>query len=169
MKNIQDIDKNFKVETKINKPDIEFYSIDSEPFKLHGVFYENGKYRRLPESVAREVSEGVYYLHANTAGGRVRFKTDSPYIAINVKMTPIIRKTLRRIFGSNVIAVGGKNKVFIRGERVFSSAVGDIERTLYAVKQNKAVKTPFLVYHRHFFRDIFARNQIFNSIFIKHK
>ena len=50
MKNIQDIDKNFKVETKINKPDIEFYSIDSEPFKLYGVFYENGKYRRMPES-----------------------------------------------------------------------------------------------------------------------
>lgn len=100
MKNIQDIDKNFKVETKINKPDIEFYSIDSEPFKLYGVFYENGKYRRLPESVAREVSEGVYYLHANTAGGRVRFKTDSPYIAINVKMGSIGKMPHFAITGS---------------------------------------------------------------------
>lgn len=86
MKNIQEIDKNFKVDTKIERDDIKFYSINTSPFKIYGVFYEDGKYRRLPKDTARGVSDGVYHLHANTAGGRVRFKTDSSYVAINVKM-----------------------------------------------------------------------------------
>ena len=54
--------------------------------KVYGVFKENGKYRRMPEGVAKSVSEGVYALHSNTAGGRVKFVTDSPYIAIHAKM-----------------------------------------------------------------------------------
>ena len=32
MKSISEIDKNFKVETGIEKDDIKFYSIDEEPF-----------------------------------------------------------------------------------------------------------------------------------------
>lgn len=83
---ISEIDKNFKVETKLNKSDIVFYDVKSEPFSLYGVFYENEKFRRLPEGVAKSVSDGVYWLHANTAGGRVKFKTSSKYIAIHTKM-----------------------------------------------------------------------------------
>ncbi len=83
---ISKIDKNFKVETKINKGDIEFYSVRSSPFSVHGLIYTGGKFRRMDEDVARQVSHGVYGLHTNTAGGRVRFKTDSPYVAINAKM-----------------------------------------------------------------------------------
>ena len=84
MKDISTIDKNFKIETKIDKPDIKFYDADVEPFKVYGVFRENGMYRRIPEAVAKTVNEGVLRLHANTAGGRVRFKTDSAYIALKV-------------------------------------------------------------------------------------
>ena len=56
----------------------------SEPFKIYGVYYEDGKFRRMPEKVAKTVSEGVYRLHACTTGGRIRFKTNSPYVAISV-------------------------------------------------------------------------------------
>lgn len=86
MSNISEIDKNFKIETKIGKKDIKFYSADSTPFKVHGVFKENGLYRRMPEDVAKKVSDGVYWLHTNTAGGRVRFTTDSSYVSIHAKM-----------------------------------------------------------------------------------
>ncbi len=89
MKNISEVDTNFKVETNIQKDDIKFYNALSAPFMLYGVFYENKKLRRLPELVAKSVSDGVHYLHSNTAGGRVRFKTDSPYIAIVAKMPTI--------------------------------------------------------------------------------
>lgn len=86
MSDISKIDSNFAIETKIDKEDIKFYKIDEAPFKIYGVFRENGKFRRMPENVAKSVSEGVYALHSNTAGGRVRFVTDSPYIAIYAKM-----------------------------------------------------------------------------------
>ncbi len=84
MKSIYEIDKNFKIDTKIQKDDINFF--DAKKLDVFGVFYENGMYRRLPENVAKSISDGVYHLHTNTAGGRVRFKTDSPYIAISAKM-----------------------------------------------------------------------------------
>ncbi|MBP3337232.1 MAG: hypothetical protein J6L59_02350 [Clostridia bacterium] len=86
MLDISKVDGNFTIETKIDKKDIKFYKIDEAPFKVYGVFKENGKYRRMPEDIAKSVSEGVYVLHSNTAGGRVKFVTDSPYIAIHAKM-----------------------------------------------------------------------------------
>lgn len=86
MDNISLIDSNFKVNTKLNIENIKFYDINRPPFKIYGVFFESGKYRRLPEEVAKTVNDGVYNLHTHTAGGRVRFRTDSHYIAIHAKM-----------------------------------------------------------------------------------
>lgn len=83
---ISKIDKNFKVETRIERKGLRFYDAESEPFSIHGIFREGDYFRRLPESVAKSVSDGVYYLHTNTAGGRVRFKTNSSFVAINVDM-----------------------------------------------------------------------------------
>lgn len=59
-----------------------FYNVQDEPFSVYGVFFENEKYRRLPQQVAKDVSKHIYSLHANTSGGRVRFTTDSSVIAI---------------------------------------------------------------------------------------
>lgn len=84
MKNIAEIDKNLKVETSIEREGLVFYDVDQEPFRIYGVFKENGLYRRMPEEVAKNVSEGVYGLHTNAAGGRIRFVTNSPYVAIKV-------------------------------------------------------------------------------------
>lgn len=97
---VSKVDKNFRIESKINKEDIHFYSADAEPFKLYGIFRENGKYRRMPEAVAKTVSEGVYLLHANTAGGRVRFKTDSSYIAIHAVMENICKASHGALTGT---------------------------------------------------------------------
>ena len=83
---ISEIDKNFEIQTQINKDDIEFFDIDSPPFEIRGVFKENGIYRRMPEKVATNISEGVRELHMHTAGGRVRFATDSNYVAIYAKI-----------------------------------------------------------------------------------
>lgn len=101
MKNISEIDKNFKIETKLNLPDVKFYDVKNEPFSIHGVYFEDGKFRRLPESVAKTVNEGVLGLHANTAGGRVRFMTDSSYVAINVKMPIFARMPHFALTGSS--------------------------------------------------------------------
>ncbi len=89
MSDISLIDSNFKIDSHINENGIKFYDVNQPPFRICGVFYESGKFRRLPEDIAKTVNTGVYDLHANTAGGRVRFKTDSPYVAIHTKMPGI--------------------------------------------------------------------------------
>lgn len=91
MADISKIDKNLKVESGIDKPDIDFFSGEDERFKLYGVFKENGMYRRMPEAVAKSVSDGVYGLHTNTAGGRVRFYTDSAYIVVSAVMSEVCK------------------------------------------------------------------------------
>ena len=89
--NIAEIDKNFAVQTEINKTDIRYYDALEDPFRIYGVYYHEGKFRRLPEEVAKTVSDGVLRLHSHTAGGRLRFRTNSPYVAIVAEM-PIIGK-----------------------------------------------------------------------------
>ena len=100
MANISDVDKNFKIETAIQKSDIRFLDARSAPFSLHGVFYEDGKFRRMPREVAITVNDGVSLLHANTAGGRLRFKTNSSYVAISAKMPVIGRMPHFTVCGS---------------------------------------------------------------------
>jgi len=86
LSNIAEIDKNFKVPACIKRDGVEFYNIDDAPFKIYGIYRDGEKYRRLPEAVAKATSDGVHKLHADTAGGRVRFKTDSKNVYIIAKM-----------------------------------------------------------------------------------
>ena len=54
------------------------------PFRIYGVApgAEGEQMRRLPPQVAEATSREVARLSLCTAGGRVRFATDSPYIAV---------------------------------------------------------------------------------------
>lgn len=100
MAKIDTIDRNFQIKTNIDKADVVYHSIATSPFSVHGVFYADGKYRRLPEAVAKTVSPGVYGLHANTAGGRVRFRTNSPYVALYAEMGGLGKMPHFTILGS---------------------------------------------------------------------
>ena len=84
---IQKIDKNMIFETSIKDEGVAFYDVRKPPFDLYGLCEtESGRFHRIPESVAKETNSGVVNLNYHTAGGRVRFKTDSPYVGIKVGM-----------------------------------------------------------------------------------
>ena len=100
MSDFSAIDPNFKIETKIEQADLRFYDPLQAPFQIFGVFFEDGKFRRLPESVAEATSAGVLRLHAATAGGRIRFQTESPYVAIYAKIPQICRMSHFPLSGS---------------------------------------------------------------------
>ena len=100
MRQIVDVDPNFRIDTSIDKENITFYDIQQPPFSIHGVFLENGKYRRLPEAVAKTVSNNVVELHKEPSGGRVRFQTDSTRIAIHTQM-PHVRDSAFNPMGNN--------------------------------------------------------------------
>ena len=83
-----EVDKNLIVSSTIGKYDVEFYDIKNPPFDVYGLYdYKNqDMYLRMPREVAAEVSEGVFKLNREPTGGKIRFTTDSDYIAIKTVM-----------------------------------------------------------------------------------
>lgn len=77
------LDSNFKEAGKLELEGLTYH--DARELDVYGVTYEDGLFRRMPEDIAFSVSENVGLISRECAGGRVRFVTDSPYIAIFVK------------------------------------------------------------------------------------
>lgn len=88
MGKIGQIDRNFAVQSAVETNHLKFYSVRNEPFRLYGLLTESvqSPFCRIPGPVAQRVSPGVYGLHGNTAGGRLRFRTNSTKVAIRAKM-----------------------------------------------------------------------------------
>ncbi len=94
-------DKNFIVETNIQRDGLKYIDIEnSDEMLLHGVKLIDGKYRRIPEELAKNVNECVEEMHDRPAGGRVRFITNSPYIAIHAEMVNVLKMNHFAITGS---------------------------------------------------------------------
>ncbi len=89
MKSAGEIDKNFQIEKKVLRNDLVYY--DATAFDVYGVQYADGLYRRMPDEYARTVSENVGIIAKECAGGRVRFATDSPFVAIFVKYAAVAK------------------------------------------------------------------------------
>ncbi len=86
--NIESIDKNFITPAEITEPDLIWLDAKKAPFQLYGVFYDEKEqcYLRLDKKVADATSEGVSRLNYRTAGGRIRFRTNSAFIGIKAEM-----------------------------------------------------------------------------------
>lgn len=103
MKKVAEIDKNFKLETHLEEKKISFYNIKEKPFDIYGLYHpqKGRRFTRMNPEIARKVNEGVEALNYHTAGGRVRFRTDSPYVAISVRMPSIFRMAHMPLSGSS--------------------------------------------------------------------
>jgi len=84
----------------VTKPGIQYYSIEEELFDVRGVFREKEGYVRMPRKVAKTVSMGIAEDYAHTAGGRVRFVTDSPYVAVSAVLTGIYHISIMSLMGT---------------------------------------------------------------------
>lgn len=84
-----ELDRNLVVVSKVNRPGIVFYDASEEPFRLYGLSYSDSGYCRVPREVAERVSPNVLEMHGYTAGGRIRFVTNSPYVAVHVKLKEV--------------------------------------------------------------------------------
>lgn len=88
MTDIAKHDTNLAVESSIQREGLCFCDAEEAPFQVYGVFKENGLFRRMPEAIASKISEGVSSHSTRSAGGRVRFVTSSPYVAIKTEYIP---------------------------------------------------------------------------------
>lgn len=89
MKPITAVDPNFLI-PKTNLPqDLRFFSVADHPSLVFGLLRQENCFRRLPEEIALAVSDGVYQLHWHTAGGRIRFCTNSRRLAIAARLNHV--------------------------------------------------------------------------------
>ena len=93
MESYINIDKNMIVERTVGDIPVVWRDAREEPFSIHGLYEPKSEpyFHRLPFDVAEATSEGVDKLSRESAGGRVRFSTDSPYIAIRAKFRVVGR------------------------------------------------------------------------------
>ncbi len=88
--NIGKIDKNLAFSEALQKrfPDIALYDARECEADISGLYHkgEDGIFCRLPESILPPLSDGIKQLAYHTAGGKVRFRTDSPYVAVKVEL-----------------------------------------------------------------------------------
>ncbi len=84
---IRDIDKNFAQSTVFDKEKVDFFKVTEAPFELYGVFYDEkeGRFLRMSYDLSPKVSDGVHYLNRHTAGGRVRFSTNSKTLTLLIE------------------------------------------------------------------------------------
>ena len=85
---IEKIDKNFSLREKIDiEGDRVHYSLPHSAFSLYGIFYDEKEQRftRMDCATADALGEGVGTLSRHTAGGRLRFATDSSVLQLTVK------------------------------------------------------------------------------------
>lgn len=101
---IAQIDPNLHVEEQIDPAErtlLNFYNVrENEAFSVHGIFYDGDRYLRMPRDAAASVNEGVALLNEHTAGGRVRFRTDSTRVAILLKVHALTKSPGLSITGA---------------------------------------------------------------------
>ncbi len=90
---MEDIDKNLREVTALSHPDKKWLTpIEADsPLTLHGLYgyHEDHGFVRMPPHIAESVSDGVKWLYKHPTGGRIRFRTNSNYIAGRVYITPV--------------------------------------------------------------------------------
>lgn len=150
MKKITDIDQNFKIETNIKREHLKLYDVEQAPFRVYGVFRENEKFCRLPEAVAKSVNEGVHLMYDKTAGGRVRFITESSYVAISTKMSGVMWMEHFALTGSagfDLYADEGEGSVF-KGTFIPPASIKDCYESVmdFSDRRERVVTINFPLY-----------------------
>lgn len=88
LKTAEQVDNAMKINADTKENDVVFLDVRKPPFQIYGLYSPESEadFKRMPDEIALNVNEGVAALYLNTAGGRIRFSTDSPYIAIHAEM-----------------------------------------------------------------------------------
>lgn len=90
---ISEIDANFCGRERIEGLDAVYYDVREEPFRIYGLYepQSGGVFKRIPDAVAEATSKSILSLYRCTAGGRVRFSTNSSFVVIRAKMPSVLR------------------------------------------------------------------------------
>ncbi|MBQ8814075.1 MAG: hypothetical protein IJZ85_06255 [Lachnospiraceae bacterium] len=95
MENYINVDQNMLVSASIEGVQVEWHDVRKAPFVIYGLYEPETEpfFHRLPMDIGEATSPGVDKLQRECAGGRVRFSTDSPYIAVRAKYRAVGRSS----------------------------------------------------------------------------
>ena len=115
-KDINLIDKNFIQQTVAGMA-LKFIDTKTEVFEHCGFpwFKKEQEYCRFPQHIIPEVNDGLKVLGWHTAGGAIRFKTNSTTIALDVELDELNHKSNMPLSGSSgfdLFAGCGKKSYF---------------------------------------------------------
>lgn len=103
---LEQIDKNYAHFEYKGSDSMKELSILEKPFSVYGMFYEKdreivqgvkegekkfGSFSRIPYQIAKQLSYGYNVMSSTTAGGRIRFATNSNVIGISVKWNYLVK------------------------------------------------------------------------------
>ncbi|MBQ8081275.1 MAG: hypothetical protein IJ240_05180 [Clostridia bacterium] len=119
----------------INGEAVIWRDVRQEPFSLHG-FYRSQSgpcFNRLPDEVGQAGCPRLAAMYLESAGGRVRFSTDSPFIAIRAKYRSIGRYwllTLAASAGFDLYEDGFFGSRFVRDFRIPENVTDGYEQLI---------------------------------------
>lgn len=121
---IQEIDQNFAAATEIPS-DVTYYDVFSLPFHVDGLYDPCGirKFCRLPLDFIGCCNEGVQQLAWHTAGGRIRFATDSPWVAVAVQLRGVVHMAHMPNTGHSSVDVYAGPRGAHAGEQKFRGTI----------------------------------------------
>ena len=105
-------DENLQVKEKLDVPDCSFHDVKESPFKIYGLCKASEGFRRVPAETAEQAGVKIELHALHTAGGRVRFATNSEYIAIKCVLPSVTRYSHMPLIGTS----GFDMYVFENGE-----------------------------------------------------
>lgn len=124
MPKIDEIDPNFRIAGAIEKSDVRLYDCLEKPFRVYGLMppsTDEKRFLRMPQATAASVNEGVADLNQNTAGGRLKFRTDSSYAAIRAVMPTVARMAHFALSGSSGFDLYCRDREHREKERYFGT------------------------------------------------
>lgn len=85
--NIEEIDSNFAVTSDLGRDDIRFFDVKKTPEYLFGLRFNTERFFRMDEDFAATLSAGLFSCNRCTSGGRIRFRTNSPFVAVSIQLS----------------------------------------------------------------------------------
>ena len=85
--NIEEIDSNFAVSSDLGRDDIRFFDVKKMPQLLFGLQFDETRFFRMDEDFAATLSDGLFSCNRCTTGGRIRFRTNSPFVAVSIQLS----------------------------------------------------------------------------------
>jgi len=143
---VSSVDTNF-ASLDIDNEAVEWISSHDRRFSIHGVYFDEkqGLYMRVPDEVSEKANRNLLSLAKMTAGGRLRFVTNSPFIALKASLpafTPMPHMSITGSHGFSVYSDGVFQSRYSPKFKDFHDISGNyLKERIYFIEKKNLLKS----------------------------